>query len=333
MSGFDIITVGNATIDAFLGIHEASEHCHVNEKDKELCFPYGEKIPLDTCDFELGGNACNVAVGLSRLGFNTALVAETGDDEFAQKIMNLLSAEKVDKSFVQQTKGAAASFAVGLNYKGERTLFVKHTKRKHDFSFKNIATKWIYLSSVGNEWKHVYKAVIERVEADRTKLVFNPGTLQLAEKHDEITDVLARTDILFVNKEEAQKLLSCGDGCECSGAKEIKDLLIGLHGLGPKIVVITDGKNGSYASDSSASAYSLGIPNNPVIERTGAGDAYTAGFLGTFMQGLSIEEAMRSGALNAASVIGKTGSQPGLLTKLEMEKKLLEHADLKVKQI
>ncbi len=116
-SSFDIITVGNATIDAFLGLHDASVHCHLSEKDKELCFPYGEKIALDTCDFQLGGNACNVAVGVSRLGLSTALVAETGDDEFAQKIINQLSHEKVDRSFVQQTKNTPASFAIGLNFK------------------------------------------------------------------------------------------------------------------------------------------------------------------------------------------------------------------------
>lgn len=332
-NSFDVISVGDAIIDAFLGIHEANTHCRVDEKTHELCIRSGEKIPVDSCEFLLGGNACNVGVGFSRMGFTTALCAEIGDDEFSQKIINGLGKEQISNHLVQQTKGASSSFAIGINFKRERTLFVEHIVRRHDFSFTNVSAKWVYLSSLGKEWEGAYAKTLEFVQKSGARLAFNPGTPQLQEGYGAIANILSHTEILFLNKEEAQKLLSCSDGCECSNNKEIKDLMADLHGLGPKIVVITDGKNGSYASDSSSYAYTLGIFDHPVIERTGAGDAYTSGFLSAIIGGESIQNAMRAGTINAASVIGKVGAQPGLLTKLEMEKKLLEHVDLQVKEL
>ena len=59
-----------------------------------------------------------------------------------------------------------------------------------------------------------------------------------------------------------------------------------------------------------------------VVEKTGAGDAYTAGFLAATLNNQPIEEAMHWGALDSASVIQKTGAEDGLLTKLELEEKL-----------
>lgn len=68
MLSFDVVCVGNAKIDAFLSIHEASQHLRLNKDTNELCIKSGEKIAVDKCEFLLGGNAANVAVGLSRLG-------------------------------------------------------------------------------------------------------------------------------------------------------------------------------------------------------------------------------------------------------------------------
>ncbi|MBI2190285.1 MAG: hypothetical protein HYU49_01970, partial [Candidatus Levybacteria bacterium] len=57
----DFVCVGDATIDAFLSIHDANLHCRLNEKDCELCIKYGEKIPVDKFELSLGGIASNVS--------------------------------------------------------------------------------------------------------------------------------------------------------------------------------------------------------------------------------------------------------------------------------
>lgn len=334
MTSFDVITIGNATIDAFLGIHDANVHCRINEKDSELCIKYGEKIPVDTCEFQMGGNAANVAVGISRLGLGSSLVAEIGDDEFAKKIIHSLSEEHIDTTFLIQTPHTPSSFAIGINFKEERTLFVKHSTRAHKFAFPDFLSDWMYLTSLGDEWKHVYKETARMSKEKAIKIAFSPGTYQLKDGVEHLLDVLNITEILFVNLEEAEKI-AYGKEQMANGLdrKEIKKLLEALHALGPRIVVITDGENGSYTVDKEGNMYHLGIVSCPVIERTGAGDAYASGFLAANVLGESVQEAMRWGTINATAVIGKIGAEAGLLTKEAMQEKLEEHQALQAKTL
>ena len=112
MPKFDVVSVGNAKIDEFLSIHEATQHLRLNKDTNELCIKSGEKITVDKCDFLLGENAANVAVGLSRLGLNSSICVEIGDDEFSQKIIKALTEEKVNIDLLKQSNGQPSSFSV-----------------------------------------------------------------------------------------------------------------------------------------------------------------------------------------------------------------------------
>ena len=314
---FDVVCIGNAKIDAFLSIHEASAHLRLNKDTNELCIRSGEKIAVDRCDFVLGGNAANVAVGLTRVGLSSAICAEIGDDEFSQKIISTLKKENVHIELLKQSKEKPSSFSMILNFKNERTIFSKHTQRNHDFSFDNLYTKWVYLTSLGEEWKNVYARVADFVKQRKSLLAFNPGTLQIAAGFKSIENILSITDILFVNKEEAIEIPN-----NKRNKDTIKQLLEQLQKLGPKIVVITDGENGSYTIDEKGEIFRQDTIPCKIVEKTGTGDAYSTGFLAATLHGLSIREAMRWGALNSASVIEKVGAQAGLLHKNDMEKKL-----------
>lgn len=313
MPSFDVICVGSAKIDIFLSLHDANKHLRLLPETNELCIKYGEKITVDKGEIMLGGNAANVAVGLSRLQLKTSILAEIGDDEFSEKITKTLSNESVNISYLKKTIGQPSSFSTIINFKGERTIFSEHVKRKHDFDFNNISTKWIYLTSLGEEWKNTYNRTAEFVQNSKAKLAFNPGTIQLNEGPENLSNILTLTDILFLNKEEAVGILNIK--YEMS---KMEELLIRLQKLGPKIIVITDGKNGSYAIDGKGEILKEEIIDAKVVEKTGAGDAYSTGFLGAIIQGKPIKEAMRWGTRNAASVIGKVGAQKGLLRREEM---------------
>ncbi|MBI2033017.1 MAG: carbohydrate kinase family protein [Candidatus Levybacteria bacterium] len=311
----DVISVGNAMIDAFLHVQEKNMHARIDKEKKEICFKYGEKIHVDSCEFLAGGNACNVAVGLGRQGYASGLCAQIGDDEFAQKLIVLLKKEPVDISLVKKTSHAPSSFAVGIQYEQERTLFVEHVKREHDFSFTGVTPNWFYVTSLGNEWESAYSRVVEYVKAHGTKLAFSPGTHQLEAGYEAIKEIIAAATILFVNKDEAKELLK-------SDGDDIETLLSGLSKLGPKVVSITDGENGAYAKDASGILWKIAIFPNALVERTGAGDAYTTGFLSAYMKEADISQALRYGAVNAGSVIEYTGAQKGLLTKEQIRSKL-----------
>ncbi len=314
----DIICIGNATIDAFLQVHGENVHCRVDKETRELKIGLGEKILVDSSDFLLGGGASNVAVGLKRLGFQTSLIAEIGDDEFAQKIHTSLTDERVDVSQVMKAPSASSSFSIGLVFQGERTLFVRHVQRKHEFSFDNLLASWIYLGGLGREWESAYRNTVEFVKENTIKLAFAPGTTQIESGLDTIRHVIAASEMFFVNKEEAIEIVN--SKLKIANREKMENLLRSLQELGPKIVIITDGENGSWAIDANGSVVFHKASENKAIERTGAGDAYASGFLAAIIYKKSIEEAMEWGTKNAGSVITKVGAQAGLLTAEELEK-------------
>lgn len=333
MKNFDIITVGNAIIDIFLTFHDGNSACRLDEKTKELCFGYGQKVKVDHAELLTGGNANNVAIGLARLGFAATIAAEIGDDEFAQKIVNNLKQHHVDESLVKQTQGAKSSFAVGLNVKGERTLFVEHMSRAHEFTFGNVNSKWMYLTSLGNEWRHAYRTALEFAQKNNIQLAFNPGTYQLTLLGGDLYHILSKTNILFVNREEGEKISNLQFSISNEYREEMKKLLKMLRNYTPGAIVVTDGMNGSYSVDKNGTMRLIGLFDTDVVERTGAGDAYATGFLGAIMSRLSIEEAMRWGSVNAASVVTKVGAQAGLMTKEAIEQKLKDQEDFQAREL
>lgn len=314
LHNFDVACVGDAKIDTFLTLHEANAHLRLLKETNELCIKFGEKIVVDKAEILLGGNAANVSVGTSRLGLDTAIITEIGKDEFAQKVINTLSKENVNIEKILQVDREQSSFSTIINYKGERTIFSEHVKAKHNFNFENISAKWVYLTSLGEEWKEAYQRTVDFVKQTGCKLAFNPGTLQIKSGGDNLKNVLSIADLLLVNKEEAMEILNI------TNQIDINDLLRSLQKLGPKIVTITDGKNGSFVIDANGEIFEKGAIEAKIVEKTGAGDAYSSGFLSALINGKSIPEAMEWGTKNSASVIGKVGATAGLLYKTDLEK-------------
>lgn len=321
----DILCVGDSKVDIFIRIPEINSHFEFDKEKNQLLITLGEKINVDRYVVTIGGNATNTAVGISKLGFNTGICAEIGKDEFSQKILNKLKAENINTDLLLQNDKEKTSLSVILTYNGERTILSEHIQRDHNFIFQGLETKFIYLTSLGRAWEKAYEKTLELVEKSNLKLAFNPGTLQIEKRDKLIFDIVEKTDYLFLNKEEAEELLY-GKELEIQSqqSKEslIKKMLFGLKALGAKNVIITDSNNGSYVSDENNNSYKLGIINTKIVEKTGAGDSYTSGFLAAIINGLLITDAMIWGTLNAASVVEKIGAEEGLLTKNQMEEKI-----------
>ena len=163
-----------------------------------------------------------------------------------------------------------------------------------------------------------------QVKKYNVKLGFNPGSHQLKEGLEVLSPIMRVATVFLVNKDEAKELLGNSD--------DIKELLQGLKSKGPEIAVITDNGKGSYCFDGT-NFYHLDIFRVPVIEMTGAGDAYSTGFVSALAYGKDIQEAMRWGAMNGASVIQKIGAREGLLTKQEMEALLAQNKNFQARAL
>lgn len=295
MRHYQVITVGEATIDSFMTLKKTHPECRIDSQTGDICFRHGEKIDVDRYDFCIGGNATNVCVGLSRLGIHATLCTEIGDDEFSLKIHNELAKENIDRLFVTQTKNSFSNFSFVINFKGDRTIFVKNLDREHNFVLNDVATDYIYLTSLGNEWKKPYNDVLDYIEKNGTKLAFNPGSLQLYDGQEMVHKVMKKTDILFLNKEEAERVLFHKNEDNSPDEHDyIKELLVKLKKIGPKLVIITNGKHGSFALDEGGNFHYHHTTPGAIIERTGAGDAFTAGFLASLIHGHDVQKTVIS---------------------------------------
>ncbi|MBI4097691.1 MAG: carbohydrate kinase family protein [Candidatus Levybacteria bacterium] len=320
----DVLCVGNATIDVFVLLKNLQKFSY-DKFSNSISFPLGEKIPLDEYKLCLGGNACNVSIGLSRLGLQASLAAEIGSDEFSKKITNTLKKEGVDQSFIKKDRRQTPYFNIVLSHMGDRTILEERNPSSQDIEIGQLDPRYFYLTSFNGDWKKVYENIFARNK--RSLLALNPGSRQLNEGLDDILVMLPKIEILFVNLGEAQIITK-------DPGPDVKVIMKKLKTWGVKIAVVTDGINGSYAIDKTGEIYQIGVVSkDKPVERTGAGDSYAAGFLYGIINGYSVKEAMRFGALNADGVIKKVGAQDGLSTKEEIEQKSKENLGLSAVRI
>lgn len=308
---YDLITIGDSTIDTFLLLDDAHLGAGLRKEDELLCLRYADKIPIVKSDQSVGGNATNVAVGTTKLGLKTAIITELGDDLNGQAIKQALEKAGIDTKFVKNLKNSETRYSVVLNYRGERTILSYHTKRNYTFP-KIPRTKWIYYTSLSESFEKIQTKLISYIKKNpNTKLAMNPGSYQMKKGMDHLRTILPQLDVLLVNKEEAAKILNK------------KESVISMCKLflkkGVRAVVITDGIKGSMGANNHGIIF---VPASPIkaIAKTGAGDAYTSGFLSATILGKSLSEAMLWGTTNASSVIQEIGAQKGLLNKTQMEK-------------
>jgi ribokinase len=323
---YDIISIGDATMDMFLGLNTVSNR--VCRKDTEECFlqlSYADKIEADFQEFATGGNSANLAIGASRLGLKVAFYTSLGKDEIGDILKHSVVREGVAEEYIKRESGLT-NFHVVLNHEAERTIIIYHNKRRYKLPALKRAA-WVYYSSMGEGFEALHPALVKYVKKHKVKLGFNPGTIQLKAGFKALEPVLKITEILIVNKEEGHRLL----GLKHNGV-EIKDLLTQLHHTGPKQVVVTDGPKGAYAFDGKKYWY-MPIFDVPVIERTGAGDSYSTGVISAMASGKEMQEALRWATFNSASVIQEVGPQKGLLKKAAMQKFLRAHKDIAAKEL
>ncbi|MCA9332542.1 carbohydrate kinase family protein [Candidatus Saccharibacteria bacterium] len=324
MSKIKVFCIGDVVTDAFIKLLDDRAVTYDNEEGKWLAMPFGTKIPFDNAEVIEGvGNAANAAVSFEKLGIESGLIANVGSDQYGRDIINSLNNKGVDTRFVHINPKKISNYHYVLWYKEERTILIKH--EEYDYHWPRFRStdipEWVYFSSISKNALDSYhdKIVDWLDENPEVKLAFQPGTFQLEAGPDRLLPLYKRTNVLVLNREEAVGLV---DG----NYDDVHQLFDRLHQLGPKIVCITDGPAGAYASDGQKRYKMPPYPDPaPPYERTGAGDAFTSTFVAALIKGNNVEGALQWGPINSMNVVQKSGAQAGLLTEDEIEG-LLEKA-------
>ena len=273
--------------------------------------PLGIKMEVDDVTFATGGNATNVAVTLARQGLDTAYMWGLGVDPASQSILYDLDNEGVDTTHVVQDPGFQSGYSViMIATNGERTIMNHRGKAfgrtgRHGFDLEAIkGYDWVYPSSLGDGGLTLLREIVDAAEKHDAKVMLNPAGPELAEK-EKLVALLDSVDVLIANKEEMQLLVS--------GETSEELAIHALHYV--PTVIVSDGPNGVVATDGKTVVRAGMYEDVPVIDRTGAGDAFASGFLSQWSQGKSLKDSIIFASANSTSVVTKIGAKTGILHK------------------
>ncbi len=312
----DILSIGDCTIDVFLNVEEGNVLCNLKKQMCQICFKYGDKIPVkQVIQISGTGNAANLAIGASRLGLTSAINTIVGNEGSHDNIVRHFKKEKVNLDYLTHDQKSPTNYSAIINYQGERTIFSHHAIRHYHFPKINKKPQWIYLTSVGKNYEKLYQQTIKYCQKNNVKLGFNPGSLQVRDGIKKIKPVIEQCEVVLLNKDEAREIL------QEQKIKDVKYYLKKYFQLGAKHVVITDGENGAYSFDGQNFLH-IETLKSKVIERTGAGDAFSTAYISALIYQETYENALKWGTLNSDSVIKYIGPQAGLLTRKQILSKL-----------
>lgn len=302
-----ICAIGAASQDVFISGPEISGHCDIRTKECVEVFPLGAKLNVEKVVFDTGGGATNAAVTFARQGLESSFIGRIGDDPAGEAVVRQLDAENVmTQRVIYDDKLGTQYSTVLLTEGGERTILIyrgaAQNHKSADYrSLDFTQYDWLYLSSFAGAMDSI-ETIVKKASADGVKIAFNPGQGEL-DQAQRVADLLPHIALLSVNKEEA-KMLFDGETTQQLASEAAKY---------SQYVIISDGPNGSVASDG-ISLVSAGMYDDvPVIDRTGAGDAFTSGFVSQIALGSSLEQAITFASANSTSVVSCIGAKTGIL--------------------
>ncbi|NHK32893.1 MAG: sugar kinase [Asgard group archaeon] len=290
----------------------------------------GSLVDVDTFQKFPGGAPANFAVGIARLGLKVAFVGKVGNDSFGTFLEEKLSQEGVITDLiVKATNNERTALAfVSLDENAERDfLFYRNNAADLKLSIDEIQidkitkAKYLHFGTVSlceNPSRDAVFKTIEKCKKADVKICFDPNIrLDLWENEKDFREILDialyYTDILYPSKEELHFIL---DDTSHDNQEAIKQL---MKKYPINIVALKLGKAGCLIKQRDDFFLTLPSFDVPILDTTGAGDGFNAGFIYALGKDLSLEEAGIIGNAVGALVIQKRGAMTSLPSRRELE--------------
>ncbi|MDI6904827.1 MAG: carbohydrate kinase family protein [Candidatus Bathyarchaeia archaeon] len=255
-----------------------------------------------------GGSAANTIVGLARLGCKVGFIGKVADDRDGRMLLEDFRREGVDTNGIIVARHGRSGTAMGfVDRKGERALYVdpgvndtiEFDEVNKEYAFQ---TRFLHLTSfVGEKSFQTQKRLFE-ILPKNVKVSLDIGELYARKGLEALEPILSRTFVMMPNAKELQILTKKAD------YRENAELLLEK---GVKTVAVKLGSKGCYVADGKESHMIEAFEVN-VVDTTGAGDAFCAGFLYGLISGKSLYECGRLGNFVASRCIMKMGARAGL---------------------
>jgi len=274
-----------------------------------------QQVVIHETMFGPGGSAANAMYWLAHLGLRTGFLGAVGDDPEGSDIIDQMSKAGMVTEYVNiLTSVNTSKVFVFVDKNGERAMYsLPGASTEISMNEKNINwlknSKYVLISAIpGEKQFELINQMIQKIQ-NNSKIVFIPGALYVKLGYPKLKDIINRTHLLVLNQRELLVLTG----------KNISEGIKELLGHGCKIVVVTSGKDGCMVGGKSGiiqvplriPAPAPGLPNNMIRDTTGAGDAFTAGFVFGLLKNRELTSAATFGNIIAREVIQSLGARAG----------------------
>lgn len=300
---YDLISIGNISVDMYFQ-GESLTH-----DDTRFNLAIGGKYLTDYFHEGLGGGGANVAIGVKKLGFHTAVMAKIGNNQFKKLITQHLEDHVVCMKLCQHEEEYLKISSILLSPKGERTIVNYETPHEHliqnDEALKALCnTRMVYMSNLPRVALAERIRILGHVSKNGVKTVLNIGIKDCRRPLEQISPLLKSADILIMNGHEFAELVKVSyDKIDLK-----KNITHYLPLVEKKLLIVTDGEKGSYGYLNGEVIYQEAHKVNKIIDTTGAGDGYTAGFIAEYLKTENVEKSMAAGAHYSIKIIQKIGA-------------------------
>ena len=305
-----ILGIGNAIIDVICKVDDQylSEN-NLTKSTMKLVDESEFKKLLSNIKIEetvSGGSVANSIVGLSQLDNKVGFIGKINNDEFGQKYEDGLKDEKVEFFYSKKKENLpTGTCLILITPDSERTmctfLGTAGNINENDVDIKVIKNSEIIFLE-GYLWDEGQpKSAFEKAIQNAEKVAMSLSDLFCVERHksDFLDLVNNRLDITFANEQEIMSLIN---------TKNFQDVITFGQKL-KKTLVITRGANGSIAINKNEVVECKSKKNIKIIDLTGAGDLFAAGYLHGYINNLSIAESLEKGTEMSSKIIQKIGAR------------------------
>jgi sugar/nucleoside kinase (ribokinase family) len=248
-----------------------------------------------------GGTGANIAIMASALDVKTALASHVGDD-FPVKFMEELKKNGVDTTDVVKVRGQHTPFIIMISDKDHNQIgFVDQAAvlMQEKLPIRTHTVDSARFVHIGTGRPSYMLKVARRAKAKKKTVCFDPAQeLHYVYTPESLKAVMHHCDIFFANSSELERAKSY------LNLKEDVELLSFVN-----MIVNTRGKDGSRIITDDDDILVGTIPADRVVDTTGAGDGYRAGFYAGLSRSLPLEECAWIGAATASFVVESVGAQ------------------------
>jgi ribokinase len=302
MSRFDVVGFGALNVDKLFKVNRIPAA-------EEESFVTGS---TETC----GGSAANTVVGLARLGCRAGFIGRVADDREGKMLTGEFRKEGVNTNGITVAEQGRSGTVMGfVDEKGDRALYIdpgvndeiefNETSRKHVSQ-----TRFLHLTSfVGEKSFQTQKRIVETL-SENVKVSFDPGALYARKGFATLRLIVRRTHVVLPNAGELKLL---------TGKTEYRKGTEALLNEGVHIVAVKLGSEGCYVA-SREENHLIEPVKVKVVDTTGAGDAFNAGFLYGLIRRKSLRECGRIGNFVASRCIMKMGARTALPTLADLKR-------------